>query len=80
MIRALFRKNTYSIRFLCKGINEDAKQLVRIVDFVCVLPNDPNEGGFRLGLIKLFQISAQCGYDTLVCRGVSSEDILGRHL
>ena len=72
------RSYTYRIRLFCESVDEDAKQLVGVVDLVGVLSNDPDEGRFRLWLIKLLEVGAQCWDDTLIRRGVFSEDVLIR--
>ena len=42
---------THGVRLLREGVNEDPKQLVRVIDLVRVLADDPYQGRFSFGFV-----------------------------
>lgn len=59
-----------------EAFKERGQKLFRVVDLVCILAENPDKGSFGFWLIKIFQIGAKCGYDSLVILGILSEDVL----
>lgn len=57
-------------------VREVVHQLVRVLDAVRELPDDPDHGGFALWLVERVEVCAEGGDDAFVSPGVSPEDIL----
>lgn len=69
-------KVTDLIALLLESLEEDAQQVVCVVDLVGVLSNDPDQRRLGFGLVQFVQAGAEGRNDSLVAMGVLSEDVL----
>lgn len=56
----------YSVAFLSESLQERPQQLIRILNLLCVLANEPNQRGLGLRLIQFLKIGTERGDDTFV--------------
>lgn len=59
-----------------EALEEALQQLVRVVDALGILADNPDHGSSRLGLIQCVQVLAQSRDYALVLVGVLAEDVL----
>mmetsp|Transcript_12057 Transcript_12057/g.38535 ORF Transcript_12057/g.38535 Transcript_12057/m.38535 type:complete len:250 (-) Transcript_12057:738-1487(-) len=57
-------------------LDKGLEQLVRVVNTVCILTDDPDHGSLSLWLVQRVQVLAQGGNDGLIAVGVLAEDVL----
>lgn len=69
-------KSTYRIAFLLETVEEDCQKLIRILNLFSVLPNDPDQRCFGVGLIQFVKVRTQDRDDGFVAVRVFSENIL----
>jgi hypothetical protein len=71
---------THRIALLFECLEEDAEELIGIVDLFSVLSDDPNERCLGFRLVQLFQIGAECRDDAFVTVWIPTEDVLTAQL
>ena len=62
--------------FVEEGIKEGGEQLVRIINAVCVVTNNPDHGGFCVGLVQGVEVLAKSSNDGLISVWILPEDVL----
>ena len=63
-----------------EGVQERAKELVRVVNAISVVPDNPDHGGLGLRLIKGVQVLAEGTNNGLVPIRILPEDVLENFL